>query len=285
MAAVARKAGVKPHSITSTECSSATVATMNKVVGALGCRVTWGDYPNGEALGAAIRQVRQQRGRTQLSLVECTGVTTRTLIALENQTKGRMTVLEAVMKELKLKPKVVPKNRRLVPTKNASEQDVVYTPRDLAAEVISHFKPTGVMLEPFRGNGQFLDAFPARAISHYCEIDEGRDFFDWHQPIDWIVSNPPWSQFRAFNIHAMRLAANIVWVIPLVHFSGKARMRDVQEMGFGFREIALLDTPKDWPQGGFQLAAFHLKRGYSGPTRTCVLGERRSNQSVSAVVS
>lgn len=268
MAEIARRAGITINSVASLEDSTATITTMDKVITSLGCRLTWEGYPKGMPFGAAIRLVRTTRGVSQAELGRATDVTPRTLITMENQNKGRMRVVNAIMTELRVKPRIVPKNRRLVPTKNAPELDVVYTPRDLAQTVIDHFKPTGTVLEPCRGGGHFYDAFPPDTVKHYCEIDEGLDFFDWHEPVDWIISNPPWSQFRAFNTQAMSLATNVVWIIPLVHFSGKARVRDVREMGFGFRQIVLLDTPRDWPQGGFQLAAFHLKRGYSGPIRT-----------------
>ena len=279
MAEIARRADITNNSVARVEDSTATIATMEKVITSLGCRLTWDGYLKGTPLGAAIRLVRTGRGVSQAELGRATDVTPRTLITIENQNKGRMRVVNAVLKELRIKPKVVPKNRRRVPTKNGPELDVVYTPRELAQAVIDHFKPTGTMLEPCRGSGHFYDAFPPETVKHYCEIDEGIDFFDWHDPVDWIISNPPWSQFRAFNLHAMSLATSVVWIIPLVHLSGKARVRDVQEMGFGLREIALLDTPRDWPQGGFQLAAFHLKRGYLGPTRISALSSNRVNHS------
>lgn len=268
MAEIARRSGITNNSIASVEDGTATIMTMEKVINSLGCRLTWEGYPKGDTLGSAMRQVRQRKGLSQADLGQAISVTPRTLITLENHTKGRMRVVNAVLKELRIKPKVIPKNRRLVPTKNGPELDVVYTPRMLAHSVVGHFKPTGTILEPCRGSGHFYDAFPSNATKHHCEIDEGLDFFDWHEPVDWIISNPPWSQFRAFNVHAMGLAKNIVWIIPLVHFSGKARVRDVREFGFGFRQIVLLDTPRDWPQGGYQLAAFHLKHGYAGPTCT-----------------
>jgi len=44
----------------------------------------------------------------------------------------------------------------------------------------------------------------------------------------------------------------------------KARLRDIHQAGFGIKEIVILDTPKDFPQSGFQLGAFHIQRGYSG---------------------
>jgi hypothetical protein len=44
----------------------------------------------------------------------------------------------------------------------------------------------------------------------------------------------------------------------------KARIRDIEERGFGVREIVLIDTPKEFPQSGFQWGCFYLQRGYKG---------------------
>ena len=64
----------------------------------------------------------------------------------------------------------------------------------------------------------------------------------------------------------MKIADNIVFLITVNHVFTKARVRDVQQAGFGLKEILLCDTPKnnDWPQSGFQLGAIHYQRGYSG---------------------
>ena len=130
------------------------------------------------------------------------------------------------------------------------------------------------MLDPCRGEGAFYDQFPPHPYmhqkQHWCELSEGRDFLaidksdGWHY--DWIVSNPPWSRFRAFNKRAMAISDNVVWLCTVNHFWLKARLRDMDEAGFGIKEIALVDTPPlPWPQSGFQLAAVYIKRDHSGP--------------------
>ncbi|MEO0486898.1 MAG: helix-turn-helix transcriptional regulator [Pseudomonadota bacterium] len=268
----ARLAAINPDSIASVEGGTATLATMDKVLTALRCRLTWPQFQLGQSLGTMIRERRLHRQLTQQSLAARVGCSSRTIIALENQSRGRMLTLDAVLEELRVRPKVVPKNRRAVPTRSSPGLDVVYTPQEMARRVVEHFAPKGTILEPCKGGGSFLDAFPEGSDAKWCEISEGRDFFDWAKPVDWIISNPPWSEFRAFNIHAMGLAINIVWVIPLVHFSGKARVRDVRDAGFGLRELLMLETPMEWPQGGFQIVAVHLKRGYDGRARVGWLG-------------
>ena len=80
------------------------------------------------------------------------------------------------------------------------EDDVVYTPADVAADVVTHFGPYGKILDPCRGGGVFTDLMPG---CEWCEIRDGVDFFDWQEPVDWIVSNPPYSIFSKIMRHSM----------------------------------------------------------------------------------
>ncbi len=68
--------------------------------------------------------------------------------------------------------------------------DVVYTPDWCAQDMLDWFKPCGRVLDPCKGAGAFFDKMPAGA--EWCEIREGRDFFEWREPMNWIVSNPPY---------------------------------------------------------------------------------------------
>ncbi|CAM4172001.1 hypothetical protein [Paracoccus yeei] len=51
---------------------------------------------------------------------------------------------------------------------------------------------------------------------------------------------------------------------PLTNLTTKARLRDLDEAGFGIVELVKLETPKDWPQSGFQLVAAWLHQGHAG---------------------
>ena len=64
---------------------------------------------------------------------------------------------------------------------------------------------------------------------------------------------------------------NIVWLVHMPNITTKARLRDLEQHGFGVAELVWVDTPRGWPQSGFQLVAAHLKRGYSGPWKQCRL--------------
>lgn len=153
---------------------------------------------------------------------------------------------------------------QLNPNKNKPIQDIVYTPVDLAIDIIEHYQPSGRILDPSSGDGVFYDNFPGQTID-WCEIESGRDFFDYTDKCDWIITNPPWSMMRRFLIHGMEISDNIVYLTSINHYTTKARLRDMHEHGFGIKEFYCFDTPKCFPQSGFQLAAVHTQRGWSGP--------------------
>lgn len=160
------------------------------------------------------------------------------------------------------------------PKSDYVSNDKVMTPRPLARAIVEHFSPQGAVLEPCCGDGSFVEAVKnkfdrnhcgwMRETLHTCEIDAGRDFFDWNDPVDWIITNPPWSQIRQFLLHGMQVSSNIVFLMTVNHAWTKARLRDVRDLGFGIREIAICDTPKEFPASGFQLGAVHYQHGWAG---------------------
>lgn len=143
--------------------------------------------------------------------------------------------------------------------------DVVYTPEWVAEDMVSHFNPTGVVLDPCRGRGAFHDLLPEG--SPWCEISEGRDFFDWHEPVDWVISNPPYSLTRKWFRHSYEIADNLVYLIPLRNlFSGYGFVRELCEYG-GIVEIRLYGTGGrlGFPMGN-AVGAVHARRDYRGET-------------------
>jgi hypothetical protein len=151
----------------------------------------------------------------------------------------------------------------LQPNRDYDSNDDVQTPRALARMLVRHFRPKGRVLEPCRGDGNFLRFLPRTA--EWCEIKAGRDFFAWDKRVDWIVTNPPWSQIRRFLQHAMTHADHVVFLLTVNHVWTKARLRDIRTAGFGLRQIVLVDMPSGFPQSGFQLGAVHVARGWTGP--------------------
>ena len=120
--------------------------------------------------------------------------------------------------------------RKLIPT-NIKREDCIQTPLDLAIDIVNHFKPEGKILEPCKGEGNFIKAYETYNLINqvsgnngiewaWTEILEGKDFFEWTE--------------------------------------------NIENAGFGIKEIIIFDTPKTFPSAGFQIGCFYLKRGYVG---------------------
>lgn len=142
--------------------------------------------------------------------------------------------------------------------------DVHFTDDLLARRVIDHFKPAGRCLEPFKGDGAFFNHLPAG--SDWCEITEGRDFFAYQEPADWIITNPPFSNMTQVFEHAFQLAENCVFVIPISkYWSSAPRLDAVRKYG-GLKELVHLGRGREIGFDiGFPFGALHFQRGYSGP--------------------
>ena len=104
--------------------------------------------------------------------------------------------------------------RAFCPPKNTPDKDLVMTPEYLAKDIINHYNPQGLILDPARGEGAFYDNIDALYphTKDWCELGEGRDFLTYDRKVDWIITNPPWSMMQQFLAHGMEIADNIVSV-------------------------------------------------------------------------
>lgn len=155
---------------------------------------------------------------------------------------------------------------KMNPATREKGNDEIYTPEWAANDMILHFKPFGKILEPCKGNGAFTNLIPD---CEWCEIREGKDFFDYSGHVDWIISNPPYSLIRKFVLHSFEVSDNIVYLIPVWKaYNAIGLQQTLREWG-GIKEIR-------WYGGGGKLGfpmgngigAVYWKKGYSGPTYT-----------------
>lgn len=79
-------------------------------------------------------------------------------------------------------------------TGKATIADSVMTPTHIAELVIKHFNPVGKVLEPAKGTGNFYDLL--QEPKDWCEITEGKDFLEYKEKVDWIITNPPLLNIR-----------------------------------------------------------------------------------------
>jgi transcriptional regulator with XRE-family HTH domain len=269
---LARRSGCSAPTVRSVETGSGSITSLLNVVGALGASLTWPDRNPEEPLGRSLAIARRRSGMSQRTMAAMVGITQPTIVAMERRTHGRIQTLERYLDALEVAafvlpepPPPEPKGRRLVPAQNSPNRDIVFTPRSLAKAVIDHHPLNGLVLDPCRGDGAFYDQFPDHVDARRCEITEGRDFLSWQVPVEWIVTNPPWSKFRSFLVHGMKVSENVVFLAALNHYGTKARQSDIRRYGFGMRSVLFVPTPRDFPQSGLQLCAVWLRRGWKGP--------------------
>ena len=148
--------------------------------------------------------------------------------------------------------------------------DMVMTPRHIAKQMIDFYTIPlrATMLDPCRGDGAFYHQYPSRAGVNrdWCEITEGRDFFDWPYKVDWIITNPPYSIFPQFLEKCFEVADNVALLIPLAKLvSSLKRINMVMDYG-GIVSMRVIGASKCGFPFGFPAAAIHMKRGYDGKT-------------------
>ena len=149
--------------------------------------------------------------------------------------------------------------------------DMVMTPRHIAKQMIDYYAEwydlsERVLLDPCRGDGAFYDQYPDYCTKDWCEITEGRDFFDWPYKVDWIITNPPYSIFPQFLEKCFEVADNVALLIPLAKLvSSLKRINMVMDYG-NIESIRIIGASKCGFPFGFPAAAIHMKRGTPGTT-------------------
>lgn len=148
-------------------------------------------------------------------------------------------------------------------------RDVVYTPDWVAGDMVSFFKPSGKILEPSIGDGVFLRYLPVD--TEWCEIEKGRDFYQWTKPVDWVFGNPPYSQFSKWLGHSMEIAENIVYLIPLTRlFNSGFFIKRLLDWG-NIRVMRYYADGGDLGWNiGFAIGAVWFQRGYKGMTEITI---------------
>ena len=145
------------------------------------------------------------------------------------------------------------------------EKDVVYTPETIARDIISWVKPTGVCLDPCKGDGAFFNNFPGQR--DWCEIREGKDFFEYDKKVDHIIGNPPYSIFEDFLRHSFELADDVVYIVPTNKVFQRLLIMDMIQDWGGIFGIKFYGSGSNvgFPFG-FSVGTFHFKRNYDGDT-------------------
>lgn len=98
---------------------------------------------------------------------------------------------------------------------------IVMTKPDMAKYLLGliNFKDGDVVIEPCKGDGAFYNALPSNVKKEWCEINEGKDFLNYDQPVDITLSNPPFvprKLFWSFMTKSMDITKReIYWLINI----------------------------------------------------------------------
>ena len=122
--------------------------------------------------------------------------------------------------------------------------DDFYTPPELARECVRLVKPIGSILDPCRGNGAFFNNLPRG--TKYCELKEGKDFYKFNEKIDWIISNPPYSDLDKWLKHSFKLARKGVAYLLGINNLTARRLELANHYGFGLTKMSMFKVFKWW---------------------------------------
>jgi hypothetical protein len=142
--------------------------------------------------------------------------------------------------------------------------DKVYTPDFACKDLINFFKPSGICLEPCYGKGNIYKYLPKNSI--FCEIEMGKDFYNFNEKVDWIITNPPYSHFSKFIKHGLTISENSVWLLPTWKiFSGNGLLEKIKEHG-GIKHIRHYGTGTKlgWSPLANAIGAIHIQKNYKG---------------------
>ena len=150
-----------------------------------------------------------------------------------------------------------------------NKNDVVFTPDWLAEKICSMFDVGGSVLEPCKGEGVFLKYLPEK--TQWCEITEGRNYYDFNEKVDWIVTNPPYSDYNRFLEHSFEIADNIVLLVPVAKMmKSMGTLKRIFEYG-GIVSCHFLSGGEAGFPFGFPIGIYYLRRNYKGQTNFCLL--------------
>ena len=123
--------------------------------------------------------------------------------------------------------------------------DKIYTPKPVALKMIDmcDLKEGDTVLDPSYGGGVFYDNLPEYVNKEWCEIDKGKDFFEYDKKVDCIIGNPPYSIWSKWLEHTMKLTNKFCYIFGNLNFTDK-RVRDIIDNGYGITKFHLIKI--DW---------------------------------------
>lgn len=147
--------------------------------------------------------------------------------------------------------------------KIALPADIVFTPENVSKGIIDFLTPSGICLDPCKGDGAFFKHMPFG--SEYCELREGSDFLKYDKQVNWIIGNPPYSIFLEFLEHSFSISNNVSFLVPTNKVFQRQIIMDMINKYGGIKSVIIYGsgTLIGFPFG-FSVGNFHFQKNYRG---------------------
>jgi hypothetical protein len=131
---------------------------------------------------------------------------------------------------------------------SAGKNDNCFTPAYAVQPILEYIPKDAVVWAPFdTPSSEYVKVLTANSIETIAShIDDGRDFFEYEPPhYDCIVSNPPFTNKRAFFQRALDLGKPFALLMANTWLNDRAPMQLFEERGL---QLLLLDRRTEFVQ-------------------------------------
>ena len=134
---------------------------------------------------------------------------------------------------------------------SAGKNDECYTPSYAVQPILQYIPKDAVVWCPFDTvDSQYVKLISKQNVVCYSHLDSGQDFFEY-EPDHWdvMVSNPPFTNKRAFFQRALDLGKPFALLMANTWLNDRAPMQLFEERGL---QLLLLDRRTEFvqPDGG-----------------------------------
>ena len=125
--------------------------------------------------------------------------------------------------------------------------DVLFTPLPVALKLIemTNIQRNEKVLDPCREEGVIYNNLPSTCDKDWAEFTEGRDFFEYNNPVDTIISNPPFSIYTKWIQHCIALnPTKIAFVMGCLNLT-TIRLKLLEDNGYFMTKMRIVNV-KGW---------------------------------------
>ena len=126
--------------------------------------------------------------------------------------------------------------------------DVFITPVEIAKQQIQlhNINENELWLDPCRNNetGSYFNNFPNGVSKDWCEILEGKDFFEYNKKTDVIVANPPYSIMDKWIKKTLELCPREFSLLIGIGNLTTKRIEMIENCGYGLTKMKMLKIYK-----------------------------------------